>query len=1228
MSRADRPLALAFPLRGSRLIEASAGTGKTYTISALYLRLILGHGGEAAFRERLLPPQILVVTFTDAATRELRDRIRARLVEGAAVFRGEREGDDLLRTLLTDFPQAQWPDCARRLELAAQWMDEAAVSTIHGWCYRMLHEHAFDSGSLFNQTLETDQGELLAEVVRDYWRQQCYPLEGEALAWVHARLQTPDVLGWRITPLLGEDEQGDPRDLAELLAELLEGRRAALARIKSPWRRWLPELRAFFDAAHQAGLLAKNKLGPDHSLSRLQRLGDWCFDDMTDLSFQGGNGKPDYFKRFTLDGLQDACKKGAALEMSDAVRDALQDMETLQARLQAVPGMDGTVLRHAAAWVRQRLDHEKRRRAEMGFDDMLVHLDEALRGASGPRLAEVIRRQFPVAMIDEFQDTDTRQYRIFDRIYQVDADRDDCGLFMIGDPKQAIYAFRGADIYAYLRARRATQGRHYSLDTNFRSSHDMVAAVNRVFRLAEEREAGQGAFLFREGKNNELPFTAVRAQGRKEAWTVDGRPQPALTFWFHGQGALAKGSYQRLMAEASAGEIARLLALGQQGRAGFDEAADEFRPLQPSDVAVLVRDIHEARAVRAALDRRGVRSVYLSDKDSVFDSQEAHDVLLWLRACAEPEHDRPLRAALASTTLGLGPAELESLNLDEHAWERRVEQFRAYRQCWQRQGVLPMLHRLLHDFHLPRGLMSREEGERILTNLLHLAELMQQASVELDGEQALIRHLSEQLAGNGQSPGEQVLRLESDDDRVRVVTIYKSKGLEYSLVFLPFICDFRGIDASKPVAVREGLARRLVFDADGEILARAERERLGEDLRLLYVALTRARYGCWLGVADRTVGQGKASVFDRTALGYLLGGGEPLADGATLAQWLEPFQDAPRSVVVAPPDAGELRYRAATEGAPFAPVCRQPRRAVAERWWIASYSALLHEDEEATVPAPRDDDAAPDSPVAQNATDDELPELARMPLPPGVQGLHGFPRGAQPGTFLHGLLEMVAMEGFDQLARSPDVLRDLIARRCQRRGWMHWVDTLHAWLSALLTQPFAVGDGRAMRLDGVAQYQSEMEFWFEASRVDTRALDALVRAHELPGLARPALMPDTVNGMFKGFIDLAFEHEGRYYVADYKSNWLGADETAYTREAMEAAIASHRYDLQYVLYVLALHRQLRLRLPDYDYDRHMGGALYLFLRAPAAGVYLARPKRALIERLDALFLGEKEARTT
>ena len=1200
MSQAARPLALSFPLHGSRLIEASAGTGKTYTISALYLRLILRHGGDAAFREPLLPPQILVVTFTDAATRELRDRIRARLVQAAAVFRGDSEGDSLLLTLKDDFASAEWPECARRLELAAQWMDEAAVSTIHGWCQRMLREHAFDSGSLFSQTLETDHSELLGEVVRDYWRQHCYPLHGAALNWVADNWGQPDTLGARIRALMGEDDSA-AGELGPLLTTTLEQRHQALQALKQPWSAWVDELLQLLEKASAEKQVDGRKLQARYYTAWFDKLRAWAAGD--DELLELGTG----FTRLTPDGLAEAWKVGAPPE-----HPALEAMVGLEAQIAALPAPGESALRHAAAWIRQRFDREKRQRAEMGFDDMLVRLDAALQGDSGPRLAEVIRQQFPVALIDEFQDTDPLQYRIFDTLYQVEANRDDCGLFMIGDPKQAIYSFRGADIHTYLRARRATAGRHYNLDTNFRSSQAMVDAVNTVFQQAEQREDGQGAFLLRD----DLPFIEVGAQGRKEVWTVEDQTQPALTLWqLPGDEPMTKSRYLQELAAGAASEIVRLLDLGQQQRAGFLEKG-QLTALQPSDIAVLVRDFNEAQAIRGELSERGVRSVYLSDKDSVFATQEAHDLLLWLRACAEPDQDRPLRAALATSTLGLSLTELEQLNLDERFWEARVMQFRAYRQRWQRQGVLPMLRQLLQDFGLPQRLLNRADGERVLTNLLHLAELLQQAATELDGELALIRHLGESLAGRGQAADEQVLRLESDDALVRVVTIHKSKGLEYPLVFLPFICSFRPLDDKKPIQLHDGERRRLLLDASADDLARAERERLGEDLRLLYVALTRARHACWLGIADLKIGLGKTSRLHESALGYLLGGGQPLQQSTQLADWLQPLAAPPRCAVQAMPEATLQRYQPLQRDT-FVAHWRTPARRAAEHWWIASYSALRMEEGELS-PGDRHDDQAPDNPSVQIAGDDEHPALALEQIPPSAQGLHRFPRGPNPGTFLHGLLEVAAAEGF----AASDALREQVARRCQRRGLESWIEPLWLWLQALLTQPMALGNGQSVSLAQLDEYQAELEFWFEARRVDVRRLDALVQGSELPGVARPILSADTLNGMFKGFIDLVFEHDGRYYVVDYKSNWLGADEAAYTHEAMSAAVASHRYDLQYVLYVLALHRHLRLRLADYDYDLHVGGALYLFLRTPGAGQYLARPERALIERLDALFLGE------
>lgn len=735
MNKQSLPLALRFPLRGSQLIEASAGTGKTFTISALYLRLVLGHGTEhSGFGRELLPPQILVVTFTDAATKELRDRIRTRLAEAARFFRDEIAAPDgLIAELREQFEAEQWPACASRLDIAAQWMDEAAVSTIHSWCQRMLREHAFDSGSLFTQTLETDHSDLLGEVLRDYWRRFCYPMSGDALTWVRENLSGPAALLPRVRGLFGRGRSPLTQEPAELIEASLQERRAALAALKGPWAAWAEELYVLCQDAVARKVVDGRKMQERYFKPWFEKLAAWAADD-TQEALDLGTG----FTRLTPEGVAEAWKS------DPPSLPAFEAMAQLKAALDSLPKPDAAVLQHAAQWVSARFEEEKRRRAEMGFDDMLLRLDAALHSAGGERLATLIREQFPVALIDEFQDTDPVQYRIFDSIYRLEGNDEQTGLFLIGDPKQAIYAFRGADIYTYLRARQATDGRWHTLDTNYRSSHAMVASVNHVFRRAEQRTQGRGAFLFRNDQSNQVPFSDALAQGRKETLEVDGAPLTALTVWhLESEQPVSGVIYRQQLAASCASEIVRLLNAGQQGRAGFAMLDKPLRGLRPADIAILVRDGKEAQAVRQQLSARGVRSVYLSDKDSVFAAQEAHDLLSWLKACAEPDSERTLRAALACITLDLPLAELERLNQDELAWERRVMQFRGYRAVWRSQGVLPMLRRLLHDFALPQTLMTRTDGERVLTNLLHLSELLQQAAAELDGEQALIRHLGE-----------------------------------------------------------------------------------------------------------------------------------------------------------------------------------------------------------------------------------------------------------------------------------------------------------------------------------------------------------------------------------------------------------------------------------------------------------------------------------------------------
>ena len=730
----------------------------------------------------------------------------------------------------------------------------------------------------------------------------------------------------------------------------------------------------------------------------------------------------------------------------------------------------------------------------------------------------------------------------------------------------------------------------------------MVEAVNQCFLVQGDRSFPTGV------PDVSIDFHPVQAQGRAERWEIGGQPAPAMSAcWIEPDTPgkpLSSTAYQQAAADACAHRVAELLVLGRAGQAGLREEA-LWTPVRPADIAILVNTHAEARTVRQALARVQVRSVYLSERDSVYESPQAAELALWLEACVRPEDERAVRAALAVPALGLDWQALDRLVEDERAWDRQVERFQGYRQIWQQRGVLPMLRRLLHDFDVPARLLADGyEGERRLTDFLHLAELLQQAAAHLDGEQAVLRYLHRQVLAPAGEDGRR-LRLESDEGLVRVVTVHKSKGLEYPLVFLPFVCKARPVEGGRgPYLLPGKTGRTWVMEPDPGQLARLDGERLGEDVRKLYVALTRARHAVWMALGALRQG-------DRSGIGHLLGadlrsGWDALTQSHPgLMAWevAEPTEPGSGQSPESPPDVlGEARRLAAP--------------AVGQAWWISSYSALCLADADAPETAAED--------VLREGRQGDpapawRPDGQDVPL---RSALRDFPRGSEAGTFLHGLLEWAGRRQFRDLAEA----RDLIARRCAVRGWEAHIDVLHDWLVHVVETVWtpALPGRPEIRLDQLQACLPEMEFWLPAHQVDIEALDSLLCKATFGGAARPALAAGHLNGMFKGFIDLVLQADGRYYLADYKSNDLGPWEASYAPAALDAAMCASRYDAQMLMYVLALHRQLRARRADYDYERHMGGALYLFMRGqetPGQGLVALRPAFELIEALDALFEG-------
>jgi len=519
-----------------------------------------------------------------------------------------------------------------------------------------------------------------------------------------------------------------------------------------------------------------------------------------------------------------------------------------------------------------------------------------------------------------------------------------------------------------------------------------------------------------------------------------------------------------------------------------------------------------------------------------------------------------------------------------------------------------MLRRFIHELGLPARLLREPGGERRLTNLLHLAELLQEASSQLDGEQALIRWFAEQVEGLGEGGDERVLRLESDAELVKVITVHKSKGLEYPLVYLPFAVTARKTDRRNRTFfdyVDEEGGRKIDLALSDEALEAVDRARLEEDLRLLYVALTRARHFLWLGVAAVAAGRKGENRLHESALGYLLSGGSPVAV-SHLAEHLERLRGECSGIELHTLEddlEGCTMLERVETRAPL--VEPAPFDADFERnWAVGSFTSItrhtvappqraaeetLLEEEEVAVAAPRGEDAP----------------------------WHRFPRGSVPGNFLHEQLEWMAQEGF---AVDDPTFESRLVQRIQRAGWGNRLDDALAWLRMIATTRLPPFGASLLEIEAPLP---EMEFWFPSEELAIGELDRLCRRRLLGNVARPTLPERALHGMLKGFADLVFEHEGRYWVLDYKSNALGTSDAAYTRRAMEEGMAGHRYDIQGAIYMLALHRLLKSRLGDnYDPAEQLGGAVFLFLRGIANtathGCYLLEPDLALLDGLDRL----------
>ena len=1112
--------AVQVPLEGSNLIEASAGTGKTYSVAILMLRLIV--------EKKLLVKEVLMVTFTKAAVAELEERIRLFLRLAYKYARGEEIEDTTIITVVDKaFGELGEEEVIRLLYDAVLFLDETSVLTIHSFCQQTLTQFAFETKQLFGAETLQETDAVLQDEVNKFWRKEVTTLPSDLLELLieanFSRKSIASVVkehigGKQYLSYLEDEEYSFCTEDHESIVQLLKGLQKEEEDLRSCLRQHI------IDSADDI----KNRI-----------LGN----KMATKNLPGEHNDPDVFLSTVI------AKKGSGyiqtlfsdlLEMHTACGEPAENRDKELTKV--ISRFNCMAIRR----IDQGIKAYKLRTNQLTFDDMIVNLHEALVVRKEPKLIEGLKEKYKAVFIDEFQDTDQLQYEIFQTAFNQDAI-----LFYIGDPKQSIYAWRKADIATYFKAKRDVS-HIYGMNQNYRSSAPYIEAMNIFFKPVDDFDT------FHYGaKEDSIQYIKVESPSSNSKGILLRDDVPGVPF-----SIIEERNKDNILAAV----VAQVINLLDRKTFIIDKN-NVRRSINPSDIGILVRNKKTGRNIKRHLSKYNIPAVTIGDS-KVLKSEQAVELLYVLEAMSANSMSSINRALLSSLT---GFTIDDLLHLNE---ERVMELFANYKSRWDKDGIYTALIDFVADFNVRQVLIGgdTENGERIITNLFQLIELFHKVqSTKMLNALELLSWLKRGIDGMETEGDEYLQRVESDEEAVKIVTIHSSKGLEYNIVIAPELdfsffggrdfYSFKNPETEKYVTA----SLKELSEAQMDVLRFQEEQ---ENRRLLYVTVTRAVYKCFIY---------RNTFFKQSTL-------EPFASAVKgLDESLIQFETA-----LSIPD--KYRYRADQPVVKVTSSLPVHFELAQQNWMRMSYSRLNVQHDRTMR-------------FSYQTHKDKYDLFVFKDLP----------KGANTGNMLHHLFETINFMDPDKWMDKID----LSLKRFAPRQESTFPDRLLQMVQHVMQTQIVIDD-TSFTLSGVAYNKRihELEFDFTVPLFNPFSLKHLSTGEIRIDVNGPASMEGVMNGK----IDLFFEWKERYYVLDWKSNFLGDKLEDYTQENMALAMNENNYHLQYLLYTLAVKKYLQSRLPDFDYERDFGGVIYMFLRGvrkdSSSGVYVQKPSEETISNLE------------
>jgi exodeoxyribonuclease V beta subunit len=1223
---------LTLPLDHNALIEASAGTGKTYTITTLYLRAVLGLIN-ANDNEPLAPiavDKLLVVTFTKAATRELHERVRTKLKEAQHGFIEMQDKatnmpmseasklDPNLIAVLNEFVRRSDDETPilkgyQLISDAITLMDDAAIFTIHSFSNRALQQFAFETKSPFEHSMENDNRPYIDQALYDFWREFAVPMTGLEFFYFHSKWATPTKLVENIRTLFHKQVQIIPAVNTKQYTDVLRQVEAVIGQIHSSLEQ--------SDFAELLGSNKSLKKKITDLASAVSKVAQQCQPDISE-----------YIK------LSEKLCTSSLTDLENYKKDKVlfthpltEDFETLFQQSTLLNALfDGYWLAKAKQYIEEFSVQAKQDLHVMTQDDPLLQLNAALsHGEYAKPLLDAIRQQYPLGFIDEFQDTDPIQFSIFNKIFNkltVDAEyqsESDVGelpekplanasaMVMIGDPKQAIYKFRGADIFTYIKAKQQLPAQQcFTLDKNYRSHPQLINAVNQFFLTSKDPFDHQAIPFVEVGAGQkDVPHILLNEQSLAQMTVVNLVAQ--LEDEQEINAPLANANAQTPLARYIANDIYDVLNNNAKF-SGSDVA------VKAGDIAILVRKGSEAKIVQNELAKLNIKSVFLS-KESIFKSRLAADLLRVVMAIHESSNERLVKAAVATQYFGYSLEEQFAIQQHDHRWHDHLLCFDRANQLWIKRQVSAAIQVVMEFSQgIAQLQLQGDLFERLITDHRQLLELLQQEAMQHSSLEPLVvwfKRTIAQHAENSVSANEDTsLRLESDQDLVQIVTMHGSKGLEYPIVYVPFATN---VQKERKGLYYDEATSSLIFSTDKKAIEKADKERLAEDLRLLYVAMTRAKQRLVLGcfnLKEKT--NSKNSIVATTAFGRLVLNQMEMTYKPTA--WYQALQNKFKNyaeVICLEAEKIHLSFAKLKSQVHLSydtnkllnlPV-RRFEGDIRSNWQVLSYSGIVGGHEE-FVKGVTDE---PDVPGEHDLSNQEIHFSDDFRFQ--------FPKGANAGSCLHFMLEHL------DFTKAVSTQSTLIEGALVKFGLDSelLIEGTITWMQDVIETQLQKTPAWSLSSLSMSERLDEMEFHLNFKRLSSDVLGNALRKCGFEGshLNHIILNQKDLTGLIKGFIDLTAYKNGQYFIIDYKSNYLGGNIKNYESQSLELAMTDHNYHLQLLIYSYALHLWLQKSVPNYDYQRHVGGGLYLFLRGMSKklegnGVYDYKVPFEVIEFLD------------